>query len=425
MIRPTHSRGERARTAALLLAVATLAACGRERAAAAARPALPGLRLAPMLPRLHELAAPDAAPDAAMMRELRELADVALGIVPTDERTLARAERALLDHPRAKAALTPALQHADPAIRRRAAWLCGRSGHALLSFSLLLALKDEGDAETALWIAHALHRCGNDAGLPWLDAAMGRADTAERAGDLALDVVRGLGDDPGPSPTWEDLQDALRRRTAAWIATGSGSHPPAVAADAAAVAAIVARHLAATAGSALRPVDEARFVMVHSGTAALPLLRPTLAASESYLRAMALQVLAELGPMAHALADAVLPLLDDPMTETYAMRALGELDATDTAPHLRARLEHGDTEVRAAAANALGLLRDAASGPRFDALLADTREPLDVRVQAAFGRLRLGPDAVATAFLTERDRRGDYHAPTLQHLRERLAQKAP
>ncbi|MBL8753950.1 MAG: HEAT repeat domain-containing protein, partial [Planctomycetes bacterium] len=159
----------------------------------------------------------------------------------------------------------------------------------------------------------------------------------------------------------------------------------------------------------------------RSGRLAVPMLTRTLAASEGYLRTMALQVLADLGPVALDAAPAVLPLLGDPMTAPEAIRTLGEIGAKDAVPFLRPLLDHVDTEQRVAAVRALGLLRDDASRDRLRTLLADAGEALDVRVGAAFGLLCFAADdAAAEAFLAERERKKDYHEPTLQHLRERL-----
>ena len=123
--------------------------------------------------------------------------------------------------------------------------------------------------------------------------------------------------------------------------------------------------------------------------------------------------------MSAALAAPMLPLLGDPLTAPYALRTLGEIGARQFADHLVARLAVVDTEVRAAAAGALGLLGHAAATQKLQALLADEQEILDVRVQAAFALALLG-DAGGTAFLQERKQKGDYHGPMLERLLERL-----
>jgi len=49
---------------------------------------------------------------------------------------------------------------------------------------------------------------------------------------------------------------------------------------------------------------------------------------------------------------------------------------------------------------------------------------MDVRVRAAFALSCLGENPKAMAFLDEREAKGDYHAPTLTKLKERLQQLA-
>lgn len=396
-------------------------ACSRQEAATQSLPPLPKLELAPQLDALKRLAASRPAADAAELRAATEFAELAVGLVETDERTTLRAERALLEHPAVLAALAPLLAHEQPAVRTRAAWLLGRSGQPLAQFPLLLRLKDETDATTVYWIAEALLRCGNDTGLDWLLAGMQHDATAEAAGLVAIEVCRALDLPLAEQPTYAELQDHLRPLAEHWRRTGIGRRRGVPPPDPAAVDAIVAAHLIATEGTQLRPVDEARFVLTRSGRLALPLLQRVLSAAEPYLRTMALQVLAGIGPPAHEAADAVLPLLGDPLTASYAIRTLGEIGAGMAAKHLRARLTVPDSELRAAAAAALGLLRDQQALPPLRSLLAADGEPADVRVQAAFAVLCFGRDQAAEDYLLERQRQGDYHAPTLQRLRERLA----
>ncbi|HEX5054271.1 MAG TPA: HEAT repeat domain-containing protein [Planctomycetota bacterium] len=398
---------------------AVLGGCGGgHESAAPALPDLPPLQLRPFLPALKELAASLPQPDEAEQREVKELGEVALHLVEADPRTASRAERALLEHAFAWWVLEPALQHEQVTVRRRAAWLCGQSGRSVLQLPLLLRLKYELDPETVLWVADALQRLGNDTGLAWLDAAMNQQGTAQQAGTMAIDVCRERGLALADPPTYAELQGRLRELSAAWRERGEGSRVVAPAKGQ--LEARFAAHLITTENYPLRPIDDARYVLTRCGRLAVPLLIRTLAASEPYLRTMALQVLAELGPAAHDAAESTLPLLGDPLTASYAMRTLGEIGAADAIPHLRARLPLPDVELRAAAVQALGLLQDRASAARLTERMQDATEALDVRVGAAFGLLCLGENPAADAFLTDRETKGDYHAPTLSRLRERL-----
>ncbi|MBX3461641.1 MAG: HEAT repeat domain-containing protein [Planctomycetes bacterium] len=399
-----------------------LAACSRAPAPVApAGPPLPPLQLRPLLPEFDALAARRQAPPAAAQRELRDLADLALQIVAADPRTAGRAERALLEHPGAWWVLEPALQHEDLAVRRRAAWLCGRSSQTVLQLPLLLRLKYEKDPETVVWVADALQRLGNDTGLLWLDAAIAERTTADRAGQLAVEALQARGVDLGDEPTWATLRRELQQCVGRWRATGVPSRPDVPAPDAADLEARLAAHLVTPRGWELRPVDDARWVLRQAGALAVPMLCRALQADLHYIRTMPLQVLAELGHAAAAAADAVLPLLGDPLTAAYAARALGAIGARQHLPFLRPLLGHADSELRTAATHALGQLQDQDSAVALRQRLHDPEETMDVRVGAAFALRCLGPDQEAEAFLAEREGRGDYHAPTLARLRETLA----
>jgi hypothetical protein len=383
-------------------------------------PALPPLHLQPLLPELKALAAQLPAPDASTQRDLRELAELALHLVEAEARTAGRAERALLDHPFAWWVLEPALGHEQLGARRRAAWLAGQSKQAILQLPLLLRLKYELDPETVVWVADALQRLGNDASLAWIEAAIVDANTAERAGPLAIEALRARGVTLGEQPTWDELRQGLQRQHAAWRQRGVTSLVDVPVPDPLQLQARLAAHLVTPEGWQLRPVDDAKWVMRHSGTLAVPMLCRALLTDQHYIRTMPLLVLADLGPAAAGAADAVLPLLGDAMSALYAVRTLGEIGQVRVAPFLRPLLSHLDTELRAAAAQSLGLLRDEPSREPLRAVLRNVQETADVRVSAAFGLACFGPDADADGYLAERAAQQDYHAPVLARLRERI-----
>jgi HEAT repeat protein len=409
----------------LLGAACLLAGCAKPPAGPAGGgpllPPLPPLALRSQLVELKALAQSLVPPDAAEQRELRDLGDLALQLVDADARTLARAERALCEHPHAWWILEPALAHERIEVRRRAAWLCGNSGQTVLQLALLLRLKYELDPETVVWVADALARLGNDTGLGWIDAAIPAAATAEQAGACAIAALRARGVELGEAPTWAELRAGLQEHYGRWLARGESALPGIAPPPAAQLEPRLATHFITTEGTLLRPVDDARFVLTRAGRLAVPFLARALTASEPYLRTMSLQVLAELGTAAVEAAPAVLPLLADPLTGSYAVRTLGEMQHAPALPWLRPLLASPDTELRAAATLALGLLRDEASRDGLRARLADASELPDVRVNAAFALRCLGPDEAADAFLAERQARKDYHEPTLNRLLQRLA----
>jgi len=406
----------------LATAAALLAACAEEKVQEGPQlPPLPKLELKPMLPVLQQVVAQRALPDEGKQRELREYGDIALQLVEADDRTAMRAERALLEDPLCWFVLEPALAHDEVAVRQRAAWLCGLSGQAALQVPLLKRLKYELDAMTVVWVADALCKLGNDHGIGWLSAAMSREATRDQAGQLAIDALRARAADLPESPSWEDLHRLCAEATAQWQRTGETTLENAPAPDQTELDARLAELMQTPASFQLRPVDDARYILRSLGKHGLPMMVATLQAEELKLRTMPLQELANLGRAARSTANDVMALLGDPLTSLYAVRTLGEIGATEALPHLRALLGDFDTDVRAAATMAVGVLEDEQSRPTLEAMLQDESEALDVRVNAAFALLCLGEHAAAEAFLAEREQKKDYHESTLTQLREQLA----
>lgn len=411
----------RALARSALLATAALAACSQAPAEPQKpEPPLPPLLLQPALPAMEKLAAERAQPSEAEQRELRELGDIALQLVEADTRLATRAERSLLEHAHAAFVLEPALKHAEVGVRRRAAWLCGRSQQSILQLALLLALKDEKDPETVVWLADALQALGNDTGLAWLDAAIGDVRTADQAGQLAIAALKARNVALPEAPTWEQVRTPLQKLVADWREHGTPSLPTAKAPPASELEPRLAAHLITPNGWQLRPVDEARFVFRNLGALGVPMLCRMIVDERHHLRTMPLEVLANLGHAARSAADAVLPLLGDTASCADAIRALGEIGATQHAVFVRRFLGDPDSELRRAAVIALGLLKDEASRATFQKLLRDGKETLDVRIGAAFALRCFGDDAEAEAFLAERQQKADYHAGVLTMLRERL-----
>jgi HEAT repeat protein len=122
----------------------------------------------------------------------------------------------------------------------------------------------------------------------------------------------------------------------------------------------------------------------------------------------------------------VLPLFDDELTGSVAMRVAGAVGYGEALPYLLDRLGSAHVEIRAAAVAGLGLLGDTKALPALLARLNDPNEIVDVRVEAAAAIARLD---VGRVFLLERVQVGDYHEPTLFELldgidRDRAAARA-
>ncbi len=402
---------------ALLLA----AACGRGEQPSAAQqsPVVPAPRLAPLLPDLEGLA--KLAEPPADLREVRELFDLAFVPGAADERLAARSRKSLLEHPQARWALEEGMLHADAAVRAVATFELGQLGLQASILPLLKRVKYEVDPACKVWVAGALARLGNGAGLPLLAAAMANEATANDAGAAALTVLKAAEEDPGESPTWEQLQQGIARLQGAWRTTARLHGAPPVTAEPQLVEARIAQHLVALHRFQLRPVEDARFILRRAGSLSLPLLRRCLGASEPFLRSHALEVLAELGRSAASLEDAVLPLLGDELTRADAARALGAMGAVRAFEPLAAMLAGSDLELRVASAAALGMLGDGRAAPLLASVVAAASEPIDLRVQAAYGHALLERSGAGMAFLEARKAAGDYHQPTVLELLDKVA----
>ncbi len=403
------------------LCVLALAACkGEHRTPEAPLPPPPAL--APLVPDLRARAAMATPPESARLAQLVDLGLTAFRPDLVDARLAARSRAALLGEPDSLRALEQLLLHEHATVRSHAAFALGELASPASQFALVLRLKYERDPQVLVWIADALTRLGNGSGLLALADALSDAAVAQSAGTQAMDVLRRAGRTVAEQPTWADLQNGLRELHAHWRT--HGLLPPATAPiDDVAFGARVAERLLLLTGFQLRPVDDTRFILARCGQAALPHLRRAIGASEPFLRTHALEVLRDLGPMAASAGAAVLSLLHDPLTRADAVRTLGAIGARDAIPFVRPLLAHADLELRTAAAGALGPLGDHAAEPALLALVRDAQAPMDVRVAAAFSLAVLAKDNPGVAFLRTRLEAGDYHAPTLRELLDRVEGK--
>lgn len=408
-----------ARKSVLLVAL-LLGSCG-ERASQPqpVQPVVPAPVFKPLLPDLETLAKAGEPP--ADLKEVRELFDLALVPGAADERLATRSRKSLLEHPQARWALEEGMLHAEATVRAVATFELGNLGLQASVLPLLKRVKYETDPVCRVWVASALARLGNGAGLPLLTVAMQDQSTANDAGAAAIAVLKAAGEDPGESPTWEALQQGVARLHSAWRSTAVLHGAPPTTDEPALLEARIAQHLVALHRFQLRPVEDARFILRRAGSLPLPLLRRCLGASEPFLRSHALEVVTELGRSAASLEDAVLPLLGDELTRCDAARTLGAIGAVRGFEPMAAMLRGTDLEQRVAAAAALGMLGDARSLPLLEAVVPNTAEPMDLRVQAAFGHALLAREGMGLAFLEERKAAGDYHAPTVLELLDRVA----
>lgn len=410
----------RARQGVLAVGLLALGACKPAAGSASNSPARPAPKLVSVVAELSALAAhAPAEPSAATKNELAELVDLAFHA--SDARLAARSERALLGHDQRMHGLERGVLHEDAVVRARCAYELGRLGSKAAVPHLVFCLKYEKDARARVWIAAALAALGNGAGLGVLAESLQTEGLADEAARSALELATRTKRDLGESPTWDAIRTFLREIEAGWLATGKDiCEVPAVEGAETHLTARLARHMLATDGFQLRPVDEARFVMARVGVAALPLLKLALGAQEVYLRNHALEVLTVLGRPGAPLVKETLALLGDRLSARFALAALGSLGAPDAAPDLLRETRSEDPELRCAAAAALGELGHAAAKARLEELVRDANELMDVRVRAALGLALLG-GAEGKAFLEERKAKADYHEPTIAALLDRVA----
>ena len=389
--------------------------CSRE-------PAAPALGLLPAVRRLAEIAAKEPKlPDAEAMKALADLVELSFMPGAADARLAARSQKALFEHPHVLAGLEQGLGHADATVRALCAYQLGlaKSRHSVPL--LLLRLKYENEAHARIWVAATLAYLANGSGLGILIESLRKDELAEEAGRAALEIAGKCGKDLGESPSWARVEGALRELERTWLESGAElfAMEPDPGADAR-VQARLASHMLATEGFQLRPVDEARFVMARRGRAAVPLLRIGLSAQEVYLRSHSLEVVAVLGHPARELFAPTAALLSDRVSVTFALRALGALGSPEAVPHLLMGTRSSDPETRAAAAAGLVDIADASVSVRLRELLHDPAELMDVRVQAAAGLARLDGGGEGIVFLEARKQLGDYHAPTIAILLEKV-----
>lgn len=384
-------------------------------------PELPQLHLVPRTQELEHIRGQGPEPPGQeRMDSLRDLMETAFVPGAVSQHLAEMAKASLPQEEGAFWILEEGLEHEDPVVRSNAAYQLGQMGSHASLLPLLLRLKYEQDPAVSSWLAGALAELGNHAGLPFLSAAMRRADTAQSAGLIAIDILQRAGRDPGEEPTYDELIAGMEQLHAEWLETGVAGEVPEP--DALARARF-AYHLLNLMEFQLRPVDNARFVLARSGTLAVPFLHMTVNAEEDYLRIHSLEVVVQLGRIAQPLAPDILPLLGDSLCAPTAVQALGAVGAVEALPHLLAILRDGGPELRIAVAGALGPLGAPESVPILAPLVADENESMDLRVNAAFSLGLLEDGGAGRDFLEKCRDEGLYHESTLAELLDKLDQR--
>ncbi|MCB9888849.1 MAG: HEAT repeat domain-containing protein [Planctomycetes bacterium] len=349
--------------------------------------------------------------------ELRDLMETAF--TSQDQRLRKMAKSSLLEAAECDAVLEMGLTHERAEVRSNAAFELGNRKCRRAVPLLLRRMKDETSAaEPRFYLADALCRLDNLAALPELLEAMEGA-LAQRAAGTAITLLDRCGRSPGSAPTYAALRAGLRLLYREWCVLGRVPVVEPVPLDAVARARL-GRCFVDMVGKELRPVDEARYVLSRMGAPAVSLLERVLDAEELYLRQHGLEILRRMGLQSSSVASKVRPLLGDPQLRGEAAATLGEIGAIDAVPDLLGLLEDPDIEVQCAAAGAFGPLAAHGAVPQLEALLSRQETPMDLRVRAAFSLAMLRPHGPGFPFLRARLQQGDYHAPTVRELLDRV-----
>jgi HEAT repeat protein len=232
---------------------------------------------------------------------------------------------------------------------------------------LCLRLKYEKDSWSAIAIAHALLLRGNGAGLDALIAILGanpETATAEANRSYAADLIRILPvqSDWVPGQSFEGDWQRLLTARSSWnnhrlLASDEAPQPefsPAMQAE-------LWRMIARFNSQPLRPVDDARFVLTRQRGAVVPMLLQAARDPDRYVREHALQTLSWIGnavghwSLTHDfdyIAE-LRPILNDPLSRTRGLEALGAAGLSAAATVLWPWLLQGSMEERSAAADAL------------------------------------------------------------------------
>jgi HEAT repeat protein len=279
----------------------------------------------------------------------------------------------------------------EPWIRAQAAYQVAKltSDHVLPS--LLAQLKYELDGETVIWIAAALAKHRNYAGLDGLRVLSASGATAEVRADAQSMLARVTGE--------AGFQDSETLYTA-WNSSDSGRRVPR-AEPSPRLHQEMWRRIADLAEFDLRRVDDARFALSRSAEWVVDLLVAALHEEDPHVRLHVAQSLERMGRRASAACGELVLALDEPHMASSAAAALGGIGCTDALDALEVHTQPGnDPELRNAAAAALGRLGSPAAIPALRALLAPG-ESLDLRQAAAQSLVALGEIATALPLLVD------------------------
>lgn len=245
-------------------------------------------------------------------------------------------------------------------------WLRDHGLQAMMP-RLTLRLKYEKDAWSVVCIAHTLLKLNNGAGLQALVNVLGVEEADESlaaARTYAASILHELPAANGWMPSddfaanWQHLLEVNQLWAVQHRLTADDDDPAECSAP---LRAEYWRMIERFLSQPLRPVDDARFVLMRQRGFVIPLLLEAARDPDRYVREHALQTLSWMGmPIgywctAHELdyVAAVLPMVADRKCRTRALEALGAAGIAKAGEPLWAWVQMGSREEQAAAADAL------------------------------------------------------------------------
>ncbi|MAE45803.1 MAG: hypothetical protein CMJ86_02830 [Planctomycetes bacterium] len=328
--------------------------------------------------------------DGSLDNALRQAAVELLGVLAQEPSGAAASER-LLD-------LTTTAT--EPWLRAHAAWRLGTSHSDHVLPRLVLRLNYESDPEAFLWVASSLARGGCLAGLGGLMDLASRGD--ERATRAQAEI------------TWieEQLADSAAKLLQRWSSSEASALP--LAAPSEAQLSEIWSLVQDLSGDtfALRPVDDARYILSHLGPWCARELAAALWDTDPYVRLHVAQVLERMGPRARETEMALVVALTEVQVAPAVAEALGSVGSPRSLkPLLAASQADQPHELRVAAVRGLGDLGLPGALDTIQELFRELKDPSqehlqDLRLASAKALVQLGSGDEASTWLLQQMEHG-------------------
>lgn len=298
--------------------------------------------------------------DGSLDNALRQAAVELLGVLAQKPNGAAASERLL--------GLTTTA--AEPWLRAHAAWRLGSSDSDHVIPRLVLRLNYEKDPEAYLWVASSLARKGCLAGLS------GLIDLASRGDERAARAQ--------PELAWieKELGDTASKLLRRWNSSEASALPlaPPSEAQLSEIWSLVQDLSGDT--FALRPVDDARYILSHLGPWCARELSTALWDTDPYVRLHVAQVLERMGPRAREAEMALVVALTEVQVAPAVAEALGSVGSPRSLkPLLAASRTDQPHELRVAAVRGLGDLGLPGALDAIQKLFRELKDPSQAHIQ--------------------------------------------